>query len=493
MVDGNENYSANEDGTVTDTTTGSKFDYVNGVWGAVTDGGANTVVTVDDDASTIDVLDPYERTLVDGNENYSANEDGTVTDTTTGSKWDYVDGTFVLVTDGGANTVVTDDDDASTIINNTSTTAEKAAADKIIADKAAADKAAADKITADKAAADKIIADNVAADKAAADKVAADKIIADKAAANKAAADKAAADKIANDVLDPYERTLVDGNENFSANEDGTVTDTTTGSKWDYVNGTFVLVTDEDDDDASTIITANTTVTDYIDSFGDTTLTNDDYLAMGNSGFTLAQIAAGLSLKSSTTVTVAQLEANIAAASLSPAQKAVNTYFITNDLGGKTPTDEQWVAIGARINSGSLDVNALAAKFSTTADQITTAISNSVSRIALNNTAGSTVQNAQGGIVSGYAQGGGIQSQGYYLGGPTDGMADQVPATIDNSQPAALSDGEFVIPADVVSHLGNGNSEAGAENLYDMMERLRTDRTGNPNQGRQINPNEYLA
>ena len=493
LVDGNENYSANEDGTVTDTTTGSKFDYVNGVWGAVTDGGANTVVTVDDDASTIDVLDPYERTLVDGNENYSANEDGTVTDTTTGSKWDYVDGTFVLVTDGGANTVVTDDDDASTIINNTSTTAEKAAADKIIADKAAADKAAADKITADKAAADKIIADNVAADKAAADKVAADKIIADKAAANKAAADKAAADKIANDVLDPYERTLVDGNENFSANEDGTVTDTTTGSKWDYVNGTFVLVTDEDDDDASTIITANTTVTDYIDSFGDTTLTNDDYLAMGNSGFTLAQIAAGLSLKSSTTVTVAQLEANIAAASLSPAQKAVNTYFITNDLGGKTPTDEQWVAIGARINSGSLDVNALAAKFSTTADQITTAISNSVSRIALNNTAGSTVQNAQGGIVSGYAQGGGIQSQGYYLGGPTDGMADQVPATIDNSQPAALSDGEFVIPADVVSHLGNGNSEAGAENLYDMMERLRTDRTGNPNQGRQINPNEYLA
>ena len=286
---------------------------------------------------------------------------------------------------------------------------------------------------------------------------------------------------------------MVDGNENFSANADGTVTNITTGNKWDYVDGTFVLVTDEDEDDASTIITANTTVTDYIDSFGGTTLTNDDYLAMGNSGFTLAQIASGLSLKSNTTVTVAQLEANIAAASLSPAQKAVNTYFITNDLGGKTPTDEQWVAIGARINSGSLDINALAGKFSTTADQITAAISNSVSRIALNNTAGSTVQNAQGGIVSGYAQGGGIQSQGYYLGGPTDGMADQVPATIDNSQPAALSDGEFVIPADVVSHLGNGNSEAGAENLYDMMERLRTDRTGNPNQGRQINPNEYLA
>ena len=90
-----------------------------------------------------------------------------------------------------------------------------------------------------------------------------------------------------------------------------------------------------------------------------------------------------------------------------------------------------------------------------------------------------------------FAQGGNVN--GYYLGGPTDGMADQIPATIDNSQPAALSDGEFVIPADIVSHLGNGNSEAGADNLYDMMERVRTDRTGNPNQGRQIDPNKYLA
>ena len=90
-----------------------------------------------------------------------------------------------------------------------------------------------------------------------------------------------------------------------------------------------------------------------------------------------------------------------------------------------------------------------------------------------------------------FAQGGNVN--GYYLGGTTDGMADQIPATIDNSQPAALSDGEFVIPADIVSHLGNGNSEAGADNLYSMMERVRTDRTGNPNQGRQIDPNKYLA
>ena len=93
--------------------------------------------------------------------------------------------------------------------------------------------------------------------------------------------------------------------------------------------------------------------------------------------------------------------------------------------------------------------------------------------------------------IEGYAQGGNVN--GYYLGGTTDGMADNVPATIDNMQPAALSDGEFVIPADVVSHLGNGNSDSGAQNLYSMMERVRTDRTGNPNQGKQIDPNQYLA
>jgi hypothetical protein len=94
-----------------------------------------------------------------------------------------------------------------------------------------------------------------------------------------------------------------------------------------------------------------------------------------------------------------------------------------------------------------------------------------------------------------YAQGGlaSVAPQGMYLGGPTDGMADQIPATIDNTQPAALSDGEFVIPADVVSHLGNGNSDAGATQLYGMMDRVRKARTGSTEQGKQINPNKFLA
>ncbi len=90
--------------------------------------------------------------------------------------------------------------------------------------------------------------------------------------------------------------------------------------------------------------------------------------------------------------------------------------------------------------------------------------------------------------------GGGLASlnRGYYLGGPTDGMADLVPATIDGTQPAALSDGEFVIPADVVSHLGNGNSDAGAKQLYSMMDRVRDERTGTTKQGPEINPTKMM-
>lgn len=90
------------------------------------------------------------------------------------------------------------------------------------------------------------------------------------------------------------------------------------------------------------------------------------------------------------------------------------------------------------------------------------------------------------------AKGGKTSSQGYYLGGQTDGMADKIPANIDGMQEARLSDGEFVIPADVVSHLGNGNSNAGAKQLYSMMDRVRKARTGREEQGRQINPSKYM-
>ena len=100
---------------------------------------------------------------------------------------------------------------------------------------------------------------------------------------------------------------------------------------------------------------------------------------------------------------------------------------------------------------------------------------------------------AMGGRVPKYAHGGIAGAhKGYYLGGKTDGMADDVPARIDGNQEARLSDGEFVIPADVVSHLGNGNSDAGADQLHSMMSGVRQARTGNSEQGKQINPQQFM-
>ena len=93
-----------------------------------------------------------------------------------------------------------------------------------------------------------------------------------------------------------------------------------------------------------------------------------------------------------------------------------------------------------------------------------------------------------------YASGGiATMARGRYLGGATDGMADKIPARIGEKQEAKLSHGEFVIPADVVGHLGNGNSEAGAQRLYAMMDKIRKARTGTTKQGKQINPDKFLA
>jgi hypothetical protein len=100
-----------------------------------------------------------------------------------------------------------------------------------------------------------------------------------------------------------------------------------------------------------------------------------------------------------------------------------------------------------------------------------------------------TKKAAEGGIM-GLARGGSAKRP-RYLEGASDGMADELSTSIDGEQPAALSHGEFVIPADVVSHLGNGNSKAGAQQLYKMMDRIRQARTGNKKQGKRINPDKF--
>ena len=79
-----------------------------------------------------------------------------------------------------------------------------------------------------------------------------------------------------------------------------------------------------------------------------------------------------------------------------------------------------------------------------------------------------------------------------FLSGGGDGMSDDIPAVIGDKQPARLADGEFVIPADVVSHLGNGSSKAGAKRLYEMMADIRRERTGTKKQAPAIKPSKFM-
>jgi hypothetical protein len=109
-----------------------------------------------------------------------------------------------------------------------------------------------------------------------------------------------------------------------------------------------------------------------------------------------------------------------------------------------------------------------------------------------------TTKAAGGGMMGyamgGYAVGGGLGSLGSYsdggrlLKGPGDGVSDSIPATIGNKQqPARLADGEFVVPARIVSELGNGSTEAGAKKLYAMMDRVQRAR------GRTTGKNKVAA
>ena len=106
--------------------------------------------------------------------------------------------------------------------------------------------------------------------------------------------------------------------------------------------------------------------------------------------------------------------------------------------------------------------------------------------------AGLPVQAAKGGIMNGVGTIGSYSDGGQMLKGPGDGMSDSIPAKIGKHQPARLADSEFVVPADVVSHLGNGSSDAGAKQLYAMMDRVRKARTGNKKQGKEIKPQKYM-
>jgi hypothetical protein len=90
---------------------------------------------------------------------------------------------------------------------------------------------------------------------------------------------------------------------------------------------------------------------------------------------------------------------------------------------------------------------------------------------------------AGGGDINAYSLGG-YSDGGRLLRGPGDGVSDSIPASIGDRQPARLADGEFVVPARIVSELGNGSTEAGAKRLYAMMDRVQKARTRTMGKGK---------
>jgi hypothetical protein len=102
---------------------------------------------------------------------------------------------------------------------------------------------------------------------------------------------------------------------------------------------------------------------------------------------------------------------------------------------------------------------------------------------------GNVEEAASGGVMSSI---GGYSDGGRMLKGPGDGMSDSIPGVIGGKQPARLADGEFVVPADVVSHLGNGSTDAGARKLYKMMDKIRKARTGRKKQAPAVKADKYL-
>ena len=91
---------------------------------------------------------------------------------------------------------------------------------------------------------------------------------------------------------------------------------------------------------------------------------------------------------------------------------------------------------------------------------------------------------ATGGISDAHYNLGGYSDGGRLLRGPGDGVSDSIPAVIGKKQPARLADGEFVVPARIVSELGNGSTEAGARKLYAMMDRIQASRKNTVGKGK---------
>jgi hypothetical protein len=156
----------------------------------------------------------------------------------------------------------------------------------------------------------------------------------------------------------------------------------------------------------------------------------------------------------------------------------------TGEVGMFTDDD-----VETRLQSADVAANTRLKKTAKRANYDVAALPTGIQAGALNLP---TRQAAGGGIMQaslgGYAAGGNPR----LLSGPGDGMSDNIPATISGRQPARLADGEFVVPADVVSHLGNGSTNAGAKKLHGMMDKVRMDRTGKKKQAPAVKARKYM-
>jgi hypothetical protein len=165
-----------------------------------------------------------------------------------------------------------------------------------------------------------------------------------------------------------------------------------------------------------------------------------------------------------------EIKSTLAKAPLSG--QALYDWAMKNEVTAQDIADATGMKLSEVYAQMRIGQQAAAAK--TAADK-TTADTGSTTKLDDSSTGG----NANGGVI-GYAVGGGLGSLGSYsdggrlLRGPGDGVSDSIPATIGaKGQPARLADGEFVVPARIVSELGNGSTEAGAKKLYAMMDRVQ--------------------
>jgi len=144
-------------------------------------------------------------------------------------------------------------------------------------------------------------------------------------------------------------------------------------------------------------------------------------------------------------------------------------------LAGEQMNDKDVVSMAIKALKGELDQN--------TAVKILSDFAAKFGRDALIDLA----TRVQSGAVDATA----ARSEGMIRGGG-DGMDDLVPATLEGEEDVLLSDNEYIVPADVVSGLGNGSSDAGARELDRMMDRVRTSRTGTTKQPEQVPAEQML-